>query len=153
MATAERHEPRSSILPTDPFELALSNLIGLPNGAHTAPTVVQALDFYGNVSRYIIQTVKWEKGNTVFLTQVNTSGVPATNVMLPPEVLAVINRQQDSTTTMVRRRHGQRLAEERKANGSMPGGFTPEMRKKAAATRKAKAAARQARRAKKGVRA
>jgi len=141
--------PRSAILPTDPFELALSNLMGLPNGAHTQPTVVQALDFYGNVSRYIVQTVKWEKGNSVFVTQVQGGGV-AVNMMLPPSVMAVITRQSDAVTHQVRRRHGKRLAEEAQANGRVVG-FTPEMRAKALATRKAKAAKRQARKQRREV--
>jgi len=142
------NEPRSRILPTDPFELALSNLIGLPNGAHTLPTVVQATDFYGNLSRYIVQTVRWEEGHTVFVTLVNTGGQPATNVMLPPAVMNTIGRQLDSVTTMVRRRHGKRLAEQRAADGTQTV-FTPAMRAKALATRKAKAAKRRARRARK----
>ena len=69
---------------------------------------------------------------------------------LPPEVLAVVGRQQDSVTTQVRRRHGQRLAEQRKADGYVAG-FSPAMRAKALATRKAKAAKRQARRQRKEV--
>ena len=141
---------RSKILPTDPFELALSNLIGLPNGAHTDPSVVQALDFYGNLSRYIVQTVKWEEGHTVFVTLVNTNGQPAVNVMLPPAVMKTINRQLDSVTTIVRRRHGRRLAEQRAAEGHTAV-FTPAMRAKALATRKAKAAKRRARRARKAA--
>jgi hypothetical protein len=145
---ANERDDRSAVLPTDPFELALSGLIGLPNGAHTAPAVVQALDFYGNLSRYIVQTVKWEEGHTVFVTLVNTNGQPAINLMLPPAVMAAIGRQQDSVSTMVRRRHGKRLAEQRAADGHRPV-FTPEMRAKALATRKAKAAKRRARRARK----
>jgi len=58
-------------LPTDQFDKLLSRLIGLPNGAHTQPTVVQAVDFYGNTTSYMVQTVKTEEGPTVFLTQVN----------------------------------------------------------------------------------
>lgn len=148
MTKATTDPQRSAILPSDPFELALSNLVGLPNGAHTQPTVVQALDFYGNLSRYIVQTVKWEEGNTVFITQVNASGQPATNVMLPPRVMTAITRQLDAVTHIVRRRHGKRLAEERQATGVQTV-FTPAMRAKALKTRKANAAKRRERRAKK----
>ena len=141
-AAADRHE-RSPILPSDPFEVALDKLIGLPNGAHTGAAVTQAKDFYGNVTTFIVQTVKWSEGNSVFVTQVNSAG--SARFVLPPEVMAIVNRQADSVTTQVRRRHGQRLAEEQKANGRVVG-FTPEMRRKAAATRKANAAKRAARR-------
>lgn len=43
-------EPRTP-LPTDPFDQALARLTGLPNGAHTQPTVIQDVDFYGNTTR------------------------------------------------------------------------------------------------------
>jgi hypothetical protein len=35
--------------------------------------------------------------------------------------LTVINRQRDSITTQLRRRHGRRVAEDRKARGLKPG--------------------------------
>ncbi len=133
---------RSSMLPTDPFEVALNNLIGHPNGAHTGAAVTQALDFYGNLTTYIVQTVKWDEGNTVFITQVNAGG--SARFMLPPKAMIVINRQQEAVTHMVRRRHGVRLAEARKAEGTLPT-FTPAMRAKALKTRKANAAKRRAR--------
>jgi hypothetical protein len=132
------------ILPTDTFDRALSRLLGLPNGAHTQPAVVQAVDFYGNVTSFMVQTVKWDEGQTVFVTQVNAEG--STRFILPPKVLATIQRQADAVSTMVRRRHGRRLAEERAANGTQPV-FTKEMRAKGLATRKAKAAKRAKRKA------
>jgi hypothetical protein len=142
------NDPRSAVLPTDPFERALSGLTGHPNGAHTQPTVVQALDFYGNVTSYIVQTVKWEEGNTVFITQVNAQG--SARFMLPPKAMNAIDRQQAAVTHMVRRRHGRRLAADRLAAGVKPV-FTEHDRIKALATRKANAAKRRVRRARKGV--
>ena len=136
--------PRSPSLPTDPFEIALADKLGHPDGAHTGAAVTQALDFYGKATQYIIQTVKWAEGNTVFITQVNASG--SSRFVLPPKVMAVIDRQQAAVTTMVRRRHGQRLASEARASGRVTS-FTPAMRAKALATRKAKAAKRRARKA------
>ena len=138
-------DTRSSVLPTDPFELALSSLLGHPDGAHTGAAVTQAVDFYGNATQFILQTVKWAEGTTVFVTQVNSQG--SARFVLPPKVVNLLLRQQDAVTTMVRRRHGRRLAEAAKASGTRVGGFTPEMRKKAAATRRAKAAKRAARKA------
>lgn len=135
---------KSAALPTDAFDLALSNLTGHPDGAHTQPSVVQGMDFYGNVTSFMIQTVKWAEGVTVFVTQVNASG--SARYILPPKVTMAIARQQDAVSLMVRRRHGRRLAETRKALGHAPT-FTPEMRAKGLATRKAKAAKRKARKA------
>ena len=126
--------------------MALNSLLGHPDGAHTGAAVVQAVDFYGKATQYIMQTVKWAEGTSVFITQVNSEG--SARFVLPPKVVALLLRQQDAVTTIVRRRHGQRLAEAAKANGrGRVGGFTPEMRKKAAATRRAKAAKRAARKA------
>jgi hypothetical protein len=146
MMTTDRTETRSAILPTDPFEVALADKLGHPDGAHTQPSVVQAVDFYGNATSYILQTVKWAEGTTAFVTQVNAQG--SARFVLPPKVVAVLLRQQEQVVTIVRRRQGKRLAEERRATGQLRvGGFTPEMRTKAAATRRAKATRRAARKA------
>lgn len=130
---------QSGILPSDQFDKLLSRLIGLPNGAHTQPSVVQDVDFYGNTTSYMVQTVKHEEGQTVFVTQVNAAG--SQRYILPPKVLQLLDRQRDSTVTQVRRRHGKRIAEERAAAGNAPV-FTPEMRQKALETRRRKAAKR-----------
>ena len=121
----------SSPLPADQFDKLLSRLIGLPNGAHTQPSVVQDVDFYGNTTSYMVQTVKTEDGPTVFITQVNATG--SVRYILPPNVLKLIDRQRDSTITMVRRRIGKRIAAER---GFV---FTDEHRAKAIAARRRKA--------------
>ena len=105
--------------PSDPFDKLLSSMIGLPNGAHTQPTVVQAIDFYGNTTSFMIQTVRTEEGVTAFVTQVNAQG--SVRFILPQNVLAVIDRQRASITTKLRRRNGRRVAEERMAAGIQPG--------------------------------
>lgn len=137
----------SEALPTDQFDKLLSRLIGLPNGAHVQPSVVQAVDFYGNTTSYMVQTVRTDEGPTIFVTQVNAAG--SARFILPPAVVKTIDRQREATTLQIRRRHGKRLAEERGGTGFTPG-FTPEMRAKALATRKRKSADRAARAAKKG---
>src|SRR5262245_53401482 len=111
--------PMSKVLPTDSFSVTFAGLIGRPGGAHTQPAALKVSDFYGNTTDYIVQTVKWEEGETVFLTIVEGDG-RARKVMLPPKVLATIERQRVSVQTQVRRRHGKRLAEERKAAGIEP---------------------------------
>ena len=132
----------TATLPTDQFDKLLSRLIGLPNGAHTQPTVVQAVDFYGNTTSYMVQTVRTEEGPTVFVTQVNAAG--SARFILPPSVIRLIDRQRDTATTQIRRRHGKRLAQERGAVGPV---FTPEMRAKGLETRRRKAAQRAKRKA------
>jgi hypothetical protein len=109
----------SASLPSDEFDRLLSSLLGLPNGAHTNPTVVQAIDFYGNTTSFMIQTVKTDEGTTAFVTQVNAAG--SVRYIMPQNVLATIDRQRASLTHQIRRRHGKRIAEERKAAGLKPG--------------------------------
>jgi hypothetical protein len=104
---------------SDPFDKMLSGMIGLPNGAHTKPAVVQAIDFYGNATTYIIQTVRTDESVTAFVTQVSAQG--SVRTILPSAVLSVIDRQRDSITKKLRSRHGRRIAEERKLAGIEPG--------------------------------
>lgn len=104
---------------SDPFDKMLAGLIGLPNGAHTKPAVVQSIDFYGNATTYIVQTVRTDESVTAFVTQVSAQG--SVRTILPSAVLAVLDRQRDSITKTLRRRHGKRIAEERKLAGIQPG--------------------------------
>jgi hypothetical protein len=104
---------------SDPFDKLLSSLIGLPNGAHTKPAVVQDIDFYGHATSYMVQTVRTDESITAFVTQVNASG--SVRSILPERVLAVIYRQRESITKKLRRRNGKRIAEERMAAGIKPG--------------------------------
>jgi hypothetical protein len=104
---------------SDPFDKLLSSMVGLPNGAHTQPAVVQAIDFYGNTTSFMIQTVRTDEGVTAFVTQVNAQG--SQRYILPQHVLMVLDRQRAAITTKIRRRHGKRIAEERKAAGKQPG--------------------------------
>lgn len=115
----EREHKATEAVTKDPFDRLLSSMIGLPNGAHTSPSVVQHIDFYGNATSYMIQTVRSEEGVVAFITQVTASG--SVRYMLPQAVLQVIDRQRDSVTTQLRRRHGRRIAEERAAAGHEPG--------------------------------
>lgn len=152
---------RSPLLPSDPFDKLLDRLIGLPGGAHTQPAVVQATDYYGNTTSYMVQTVRTEEGDTAFVTQVNAAG--SARFILPPAVIRTIERQRDSNTTQIRRRHGKRLAESAERCPAVPSGahsyengrcvlckrsapgFTQEARARALATRKRKAAERRRR--------
>lgn len=136
----------SSLLPSDAFDQMLARLKHLPNGAHTEAKAVQAVDFYGKSTAFIVQTVRTESGDTVFITQVNADG--HARFIIPTDVLNVIDRQRKSTLKQVRSRHGRRLVEEGVLK-PRAGGFTPEMREKAAATRAVKSARRKARREKK----
>ena len=115
----EREHKATESRTTDQFDRVLSSMIGLPNGAHTQPTVIQHIDFYGNATSYMIQTARTDEGAVSFITQVNAAG--SVRYVLPSSVLAALDRQRDALTTKIRRRHGKRIAEERKAAGLAPG--------------------------------
>jgi hypothetical protein len=104
---------------SDPFDRLLSDMIGLPGGAHSKPTVVQAIDFYGNATSYMIQTVRTDEVITAFVTQVNAQG--SVRTILPEKVIAAIDRQRMSISKKIRSRNGKRIAEERSAAGIKPG--------------------------------
>lgn len=103
----------------DPFDRLQSSLEGLPGGASTRLAAIQHTDFYGHTTTYNIRSFKTEDGVTVFVTQGDASG--QVRFILPPSVLATIDRQRVSLTKQVRRRHGKRIAEERAARGDLPG--------------------------------
>jgi len=109
-------------IPTDPFDQTLSRLLGLPNGAHTQPAVLQAVDFYGNVTSFMVQSVRWDEGVSVFVTTVSASG--SARFVLPPNVATLIGRQRDGLATKIRRAHGKRIAAERAAAGLAPAFMT-----------------------------
>lgn len=113
-----KREERSELLPRDRFEDSLSRLVGLPGGAHLQPSVVQCMDFYGRSSDWMVQTVKTDEGDHVFLTCITSEGV--TRLAVPSRVMATIDRQRATLTTKVRRRNGKRIAEERAARGEQP---------------------------------
>ena len=102
-----RHAP-SGLLPTDPFDIALRDLTGLPDGAHTLPGTVTEIDDYGHTSSYIIRTVRWANGNTVFIERT----APPARFVLPPKVTAAIARQAEAVSAILKRRQGKRLAAE-----------------------------------------
>lgn len=114
---AEEHKVTAART-TDQFDRQLSDMMGLPGGAHTQPAVVQDMDFYGHATSYMIQTVRTDEKITAFVTQVNAQG--SVRTILPLKVLTVIDRQRASITKQLRRRHGKRIAEERAAAGHQP---------------------------------
>lgn len=117
--SVRREHKVSASLTQDAFDKMLSRLMGLPGGAHTKPAAVQAIDFYGHATSFIVQTVKTDEGETAFVSVVNASG--SVRFVLPPRVLATIDRQRKSLSKQVRSRNGRRIAEERAAAGIKPG--------------------------------
>lgn len=119
MEQSQREHKVTAARTQDAFDKLLSNMIGLPGGAHTKLAAVQHIDFYGNVTTFNIQSVKTEEGVTTFVMQADANG--SVRYILPTKVLAAIDRQRASVIKQVRSRNGRRIAEERKAAGIAPG--------------------------------
>lgn len=123
----EREHKVTAARTNDPFDQMLSSMVGLPNGAHTKPAVVQHIDFYGNTTTYNVQTVRTDEDIVAFVTVVNAQG--SQRFIVPQRVLALIDRQRTTITKKLRSRHGKRLAEERAASGELPGFMRAKKRK------------------------
>ena len=111
---------------------------------HTRESVITAANVMGigGVRQYIVQTFRVpEHGDTVFITITGPEGL--TRVHLPARVTNAIAAQRESLNTQSRS-----SAAKARAVKLRPGGFTPEMRAKAALTRKANAAKRKLRKRK-----
>lgn len=74
----------------------------------------------GGITTTIIQTIRHrELGDYIFVQTV--SGEAPIRLVIPPAAAAAIARQRDSLLTTIRKKHGRRIAEERKAQGLQPG--------------------------------
>lgn len=123
-------------LPTDAFTVAFRQLQLNPGAAHASGRVDIA-DFYGRRETWNIDTFREQGNETVFVQKQAATG--ALRLVLPPEVMAVINRKHDQVTTVARRRGARQAVETKRAQGQTVGN--------PAALRKA----RKARRARKGA--
>ncbi len=110
----------SSAMPGE-YDRIYGSLDGLPDVTRTnASTVIQTPPLgVGGSRTFFIQTARQrEVGDTIFIQTVGPDG--GQRIVLGPEVAATIARQRDSLTTMVARKHGKRIAAERKAAGIAP---------------------------------
>lgn len=131
----------------DAFDRALGVLGGSNEVLRTKPTTIQNVPALGvgGTMTYVVQTVRHaELGDTIFLQVIG--GRETVRLALPDKVSATIGRQRDALTARARSQAAREAARNRRQNGAVPPGFTPEARAKAAATRAAKAAKRRARR-------
>jgi hypothetical protein len=126
----------------DAFDRAYGQAQGFPHTRESTITAANVMGI-GGVRQYIVQTFRVpELGDTVFVTITGPEGL--TRVHLPAKVTGAIAAQREALSKQSRVRAGRA-----RAAGLTPGGgFTPEMRRKAAATRKANAEKRRARKRK-----
>lgn len=105
----------------DTYDRLLGNLKDLPDVTHTQTSIVKTtVPIVGNQQTTILQTYRQSGvGDFVFVEVIGKEG--AYRFVLMPEAANAIARQRDSLKTIVQRKHGKRLAAERKARGEVPG--------------------------------
>jgi hypothetical protein len=109
-------------IPTDDFSRRRRELADNPTAASARATLPLA-DWYGNLETWVIEMFRAEgaKGRpetTVFLQR--SSKREPVMLMLPPEVMAAVFRQQDQLITRGRKRAARKAAATRKALGIVP---------------------------------
>jgi hypothetical protein len=116
---------RQEVVPSgnlpDAFDLRRDSLLKQPAITETRASVHRVTETVLGITRtFIVQTIRQaEVGDTIFL-ECFGRGIQA-RLILPPKVADTIARQRDALGTAVRRKQGQRVAAELKAQGKQPG--------------------------------
>lgn len=105
-------------LPRDEFSVRLRELTDNP-GAVKASSRVDIADFYGHAETWTVDTFRHDGVETVFVQRM--SATAPLRLMLPPPVMAVVNRQHDANTTKMRRRGAQQAVATRRERGDTLG--------------------------------
>lgn len=89
-------------------------------GLSTKPSTIRTVEpVTGKAESFIVQTVRTEEGNYVFIEYVSEDGV--TRIALPPKVTNLIGYQDNSLSKRKRSIASKRVMAERKANGEVIG--------------------------------
>jgi len=105
-------------LPTDEYSQTLRRVLDNPSSIHTRPTTIQAVTFLGQSETWIVQTVRADNRDTVFVQHVAAEG--SERLVLPPSVTGAIARQRDALAGVLRRKAARQAAETRKQRGIEP---------------------------------
>lgn len=122
----------------DAYDRQLAALHGLPDTVRTKTATTRTIPplGIGGTELWILQTYRQrEQGDFLFLEVVGQAGT--VRLVIPPAVTAVINRQRDAVTGMVRSKAARASAADRKARGWRPD-FTPKPSDGAGPSRRAR---------------
>jgi hypothetical protein len=103
-----------SAVPTDTFSRRRRELIDNP-GVFRSASTVNINDFYGNLETWVVETFRSDVATEV-LIQVTTA-LGGTRIVLPPVVMAAIDRQRGSVTTKARKRAARRAVDTKREKG------------------------------------
>jgi hypothetical protein len=118
-------------LPTDLFSKRRRELVDNP-GAIRAASTVNLQDFYGNLETWIVETFRLDGTAEALIQRNSIDG--ALRLVVPPLVMATIDRQLGHLVTVARRRSARQAVETKRSKGQRIG--NPEALRKG---RKAKA--------------
>lgn len=119
-------------LPRDEFTVRLRELTDNP-GAVRSSSRIDIADFYGNAETWTVDTFRESTGvETAFVQRMSMSN--PLRLMLPPQVMAALTRQQGTLTRHARRRGARQAVAMRRARGDVLG--NPDALRKARRGRK-----------------
>jgi hypothetical protein len=105
----------NSPLPTDHFSRTLREKQDNP-GAVRSSSTIHSSDFFGNQETWVIETYRTEAGHVTGFLQRN-SAEGGMRLVLPPEVMKALARQQDQLVTKIRQRAGRKAVETKRMMG------------------------------------
>lgn len=105
--------------PRTAYAIMAGSLANRPDVTRTAPSTIRIVQpMIGDPQTYMIETVRDESGDTIFVEYADSQGL--VRIALPPSVANRIAQQRDALTTKVRKKIGKQQAAERKARGEQP---------------------------------
>jgi len=102
-------------IPSDEFSQLFRKALDHPQTIRSSSTV-NLIDFYGNTETWVVDTMRSEGIERVFLQRSNAKG--GERLVLPPEVVDAIARQRERAIKVVRRRASHKGAATRKAKAA-----------------------------------
>lgn len=121
-------------LPTDDFSQRRRDLVDNP-GAHAAGTLLNIVDFYGNLRQWNVETWRVDGHDTEVLITWNDSD-GGRRLIIPGKVVAAIFRHRDQLIRKAARRAARQAVATRRARGDVLG--NADALKKAREARKTK---------------
>ncbi len=114
MAQDSREQQPTVTLATDVFTVERRQLASHPEAVASAARI-DDVDFYGNVTTWVIDLFRLEGKVTAFIQVGGPTGYQ--RLVIPPSVTALINRHQSSLVTKQRRRTAKRVVADKRAQG------------------------------------
>jgi hypothetical protein len=105
-----------SVLPNDRYSREQARLLVNPAAVTLrSGSTLNLTDYYGNAETWVVNTIRIDGADTVFLQRVNAEG--GVRFVVPPEVVAAIRRQGDSLSTVSRRRGASKALDTKREAG------------------------------------